>query len=350
MTFLNKNYDFDKTPENIDNCAGQLLVAGFDGSRYTKDIGRLFKKLKVAGVILFARNIKNRQQVKNLISDIFKVSEDETGLPPFICIDQEGGRVSRLSEDFPRFPSSAELAFDGSCELVYKNYLQIGRVLSETGFNVDFAPVLDLSTNKKSPVIGDRAFSDNPELAGKMGLEAMRGLSDGHILNCAKHFPGHGDTDLDSHKDLPTDDRSRERLLENEISPFAKACENGVDMVMTAHVIYRAFDDRFPATLSRSIITDLLREKLGYDGIVVSDDFDMSALAGRWDETESVTLAMKAGVDLFLVCHQSPRIDKVHSALRRAIEGEKELYDSISTKIGRIMIPKKKIAEYMGER
>ncbi len=177
----------------------------------------------------------------------------------------------------------------------------------------------------------------------------MRGLSDGHILNCAKHFPGHGDTDLDSHKDLPTDNRSRERLLENEISPFAKACENGVDMVMTAHVIYRAFDERLPATLSKSVITDLLREKLGFNGIVISDDFDMSALAERWDETESVPLAMKAGVDLFLVCHQSPRIDKVHSALCRAIENEKELYDSISTKIERIMIAKKKIAEYMGD-
>ncbi len=169
MTLLNENYDFDKIPKNGDNCAGQLLIAGFDGSRYTKDIGRLFKKLKASGVILFNRNIKNRQQVKNLISDIVKVSEDETGLPPFICIDQEGGRVSRLSEDFPRFPSSAELAADGSCELVYKNYLQIGRTLSETGFNVDFAPVLDLFTNKTSPVIGDRAFSDDPELAGKWG-------------------------------------------------------------------------------------------------------------------------------------------------------------------------------------
>jgi beta-N-acetylhexosaminidase len=172
----------------------------------------------------------------------------------------------------------------------------------------------------------------------------MRGLNDADILNCVKHFPGHGNTDLDSHKNLPTDNRDKNRLLENEILPFAIACKNRVDMVMTAHVIYEAFDKTYPATLSQSIIGGLLREKLGYDGIVVSDDFDMSALAGRWDESKSVPLAMKAGVDLFLVCHQSDRVDKVHSALRRTIDNE--LCGSISDKIGRIMNGKRKIVRF----
>jgi beta-N-acetylhexosaminidase len=338
----------EKTAGFINNAsaasaAGQFLIVGFDGTRYTRRIGLWFKKIRPAGVILFARNIENADQARTLISDIAKLAEDQSLAPLFVCVDQEGGRVSRLPKEYPPFPSARELGNDGSQELVETSHAKMGQTLADIGFNVDFAPVLDLDTNPVNPIIGDRSFSADPEKAGRLGRAAIRGLRSAGILSCAKHFPGHGDTSLDSHHDLPVDARPAERIEEVELHPFREAFEEDVEFVMTAHVIYPAYDELLPATLSEKIVTGLLRDKMGYGGVVVGDDMDMKAVTDHWGTQESTRLAMKAGVDMLLVCHETARREDVHESLRRMIVEGAITSEEVSARVGRIFAAKNKI-------
>lgn len=325
------------------SAAGQLLIVGFDGTRYTRRIGSWFKKIRPAGVILFARNIENEDQARTLISDIAKLAEDQSLAPLFVCVDQEGGRVSRLPKEYAPFPTARELGEDGSEELVETSHAKMGQALANIGFNVDFAPVLDLDTNPVNPIIGDRSFSADPQKAGRLGRAAIRGLRSAGILSCAKHFPGHGDTSLDSHHDLPVDARPSERIEEVELHPFREAFHEDVEFVMTAHVIYPAYDELLPATLSEKIVTGLLRDKMGYGGVVVGDDMDMKAVTDHWGTQESARLAMKAGVDMLLVCHETARREDVHESLRRMIVEGAITSEEVSARISRIFAAKNKI-------
>ncbi|MBI4666663.1 MAG: beta-N-acetylhexosaminidase [Nitrospinae bacterium] len=327
-----------------ESAAGQLLIVGFDGTRYTPAMGSGFKKLKPAGVILFARNIENGGQTKSLIADIKNLIEDITGLPPFVCVDQEGGRVSRLPKSYPAFPTAAKLGEDGSEELVEKTYGQIGAILSDLGFNVDFAPVLDLGTNTESPVIGDRAFSPDADKVARLGRAAIRGLRGAGILACGKHFPGHGDTSKDSHLDLPVDARPSGRLIEVEMNPFRMAVEERVEFMMTAHVIYPELDETYPATLSKKIITGILREQMGYEGVIVGDDLDMKAIAEHWPDEEGTRLSFLAGADMAMVCHETPRRQKVFDATRAMIGAGELDGDQTQARLARILKLKGRLA------
>ncbi len=308
-------------PVDARQAGGRLLTVGFDGTAYDRRIGRMFDELAPAGVILFSRNIVNADQTRRLVGDLKKLNEDRyDGRPLFVAIDQEGGRVARLSRDMPTWPTARSLGRDGSAEQVEDIYRQIGRTIRNLGFNVDFAPVLDLDTNPDSPVIGDRSFSADPEKAALLGRAAIRGLQGEGLLACGKHFPGHGDTNLDSHLDLPSDNRSGGRFRDAELVPFIAAIEEKVAMIMTAHVIYPAFDPKRPATLSPAVATELLRGEFRFDGMIVGDDMDMKAIAGRWGEAEATLMAIEAGCDQLLVCHETPRRELVHRALMEAIE------------------------------
>ncbi len=329
-------FNFLKSP-TAELAAGQMLTLGFDGAKYTKAIGSLFKKFKPGGVILFTQNLENEEQAKTLISDIKKLSEDVTGLPPFVCVDQEGGRVARLPKDMPKFPTARSLGEDGSYDQTFEVYEGIGKALARLGINVDFAPVVDLDTNKNNPVIGDRSFGADPALVSTLGMAAIRGLRSKGVLSCAKHFPGHGDTSLDSHLALPEDTRPQGRFLETELAPFKMAIREDVDMIMTAHVVYPSFDKEYPATLSRKIVTDLLRMELEYDGVIVSDDLDMKAICDRWEDGEAISLAVKAGADMALVCHQGKRQENVYEKLLRMIDGGQLSPDDVKIRLGRLM-------------
>jgi len=335
---------------SAESAAGQLLILGFDGTAYTPAIGALFKKFRPGGVILFSRNMESPDQIKTLVSDMVKLSEDVTGLTPFVCVDQEGGRVSRLPQKFyPKFPTAKLLAADGSEELVYNTYNEMGVILRGLGFNVDFAPVADLDTNPVNPIIGDRSFGADPEKTAKLCVAAINGLRGAGILSCSKHFPGHGDTSLDSHLDLPVDPRPAKRFFEAELYPFEKTIEAGVDFIMTAHVVYTALDAELPATLSEKIVTGILRDKMGYKGIIAGDDMDMKAIADRWGDAEAARLALKAGVDVLLVCHESPRRQTVYDAVLREV-ADGELDDAgIKSRIERILAAKSKIAVVRGD-
>jgi beta-N-acetylhexosaminidase len=194
----------------------------------------------------------------------------------------------------------------------------VGQELRAVGVNYDFAPVLDVDTNPDNPVIGDRAFSRDPKKVAQLALAFAEGLRLADVIPCGKHFPGHGDTNQDSHKTLPRIDRDLDSLRKTELVPFAAAAEAGLASIMTAHVLYPALDAELPATLSPYILQKLLREELGYDGVVVSDDFEMAAIAERFAQGEAARLALAASVDLMLVCHREDRQEAVFEALSKA--------------------------------
>jgi beta-N-acetylhexosaminidase len=295
---------------------GQLLVVGFDGTTATPRLKRLIQKERIGGVILFSRNIESPRQLSALTAVLRKMA-GERGL--LIGIDQEGGRVQRLPKPFTQWPPVNRLGAVHSHDLAYHMGQAIGQELSAVGVNLDFAPVLDVGTATKNPIIGDRAFSHDPAVVAALGLAFIVGLQDQGVIACGKHFPGHGDTSVDSHKALPVVTANADTLLERELKPFRHAIENRLASIMTAHVRYPAFDPEWPATLSPVIVTTLLRKTLGFDGVVFTDDLEMKGITDHWAPELAAVQAIKAGADSVLVCKDPNTQDAVLEELRRAV-------------------------------
>jgi beta-N-acetylhexosaminidase len=294
---------------------GQRFMVGFEGLDASADIRRMIRDYGVGGVILFARNVDAPEQVAELVRELQAIARDAFHeLPLMIGIDQEGGRVARLGAPWTRWPPLRALGRGGSDELARGMGKALASELLACGIACDFAPVLDVDTNSANPIIGDRSFGDDPELVGRLGAAMIAGLQGNGVAACAKHFPGHGDTQVDSHLALPLVDHSRSRLDDVELRPFRMAVAGDVAMIMTAHVLVRELDDQWPATLSTTIIDGILRRQLGYAGVIVSDDLEMKAVADRWKPSELSLLAAQAGCDLLLVCQS-------HHAQVDAIEG-----------------------------
>jgi beta-N-acetylhexosaminidase len=239
-----------------------------------------------------------------------------------VAVDQEGGRVARLKQPWTLWPPARALGRMGSEEHARRMGAALAAELSACGIRLDFAPVVDVDTNPANPVIGDRSFGDDPELVGRLGAALVRGLQEGGVAACAKHFPGHGDTDVDSHLDLPVVEHSRSRLEDVELRPFRKAIAAHVATVMTAHVLVRELDAELPATLSPRVLETLLRRELGYDGVVVSDDLEMKAIAARWSAGDAAVAAARAGCDLLPVCASPDGQVEAIEALVRACEAD----------------------------
>jgi len=257
---------------------GQLFMVGFLGTSVTPDLASFIKQYKPGGVILFSRNLESVEQIVDLTNGLQACSPHS---PLLISIDQEGGRVSRLPKGFTIFPPCDVLGRCNSSELAYAAAATIAKELRAVGVNMNMAPVLDVNSNPDNPVIGDRAFGTTPDVVCELGSATAAGLQDNKVVACGKHFPGHGDTNTDSHKELPVVEASRERLEAVEFPPFRRAVEQGVASMMTAHVLYRALDPELPATLSPAIITKFLRQELRYDGVVLTDDLEMHAIIGH---------------------------------------------------------------------
>lgn len=301
---------------DLQAAAGQLLAVGFDGESLPNDVERALVDGRVGGTILFRRNIVDLEQVRALNLHTLALP---LAFTPWICVDQEGGRVRRLVESMgvSAIPAMRLLGRENDPELAAQLGEIVGRELAALAFNVDFAPVLDVDSNPANPIIGDRAFSTEPQRVAELALAFAKGLLNAGIVPCGKHFPGHGDTDLDSHLALPVLDFDRQRLDALELVPFRAAVEANLPMLMTAHILLPRLDPDHPATLSRPILQGILREELGYTGIVVSDDLEMKAVADRYSVEEAVELGLEAGVDLFLVCHEQERWERAHAALVR---------------------------------
>ncbi len=225
----------------------------------------------------------------------------------------------RLGEPFTQLPPAADIGRTGDASLAYRIGCAMAEELASVGIDVNFAPVLDVHSNPANPVIGDRAFGSDPALVSGLGVAMLRGLRDGGVIPCGKHFPGHGDTQTDSHLELPVVRRSRDELQRTELPPFRAAIAAGVPMLITAHVLYPALDPDQPATLSRPILTDLLRHALGFDGVIASDDLEMRAIAGRQDIGAAAVATLRAGADALLVCQDLRRAEHIAAAIEQAI-------------------------------
>jgi len=283
----------------LERMAGNVIVSGFSGTEAPPAILRWLSEDAVAGLILFKRNIDDLHQAATMISSC--VEGTDPARPILVCVDQEGGRVARFGAPVLRLPPMRRLAAAGDIELTRDAATVLGRQLRAIGINLDFAPVLDVDTNPDNPVIGDRAFGSTPDAVVEHGLAFAQGLHDGGVLSCGKHFPGHGDTDLDSHLALPILPHDRVRLEEVELLPF-RAAAGWIPSLMTAHVVFEAVDSGVPATMSGAAIGKLLREDIGFEGAVFSDDLEMKAISERYSIEEAGVLAIEAGCDLLLVC------------------------------------------------
>ncbi|MCS6798730.1 MAG: beta-N-acetylhexosaminidase [Myxococcota bacterium] len=281
-----------------EQAAGQVLWIGFHGRDPDARLLALARDGALGGIVLFRRNLGAPEHVAALVDAHVRACPDEA--PPLVAVDQEGGRVARLGPPVLRLPAARVMGRLNSA-LVERAAATLGRQLRALGFSADFAPVLDVDTRPDSPVIGDRAFGETPDAVIEAAGAFARGLRHAGILYCGKHFPGHGDAALDSHLALPVVLHDLARLEAVEIAPFAALCGD-LPMVMTAHVLYEALDPERPATLSRPILQGLLRERLGFRGLVVSDDLEMRAVADRWSVAQAAVLAVEAGCDALLVC------------------------------------------------
>ncbi len=309
---------------------GSFFVVGFDGTGMPASLKKLYQRHGLGGVILFDRNIESPGQLKRLTGQV-------QSLPPdgclIISIDQEGGRFQRLKP--PHFA-----ALPPACEVGIRSALDLGRrmgqELAALGINVDFAPVLDVNTNPDNPIIGERSFGSDPQLVAEVGRLLFKGLQEKGVLACGKHFPGHGDTDQDSHLTLPVVDHPMERLQEVELVPFRELIGAGLRCLMTAHVLYPALDSEHPATFSSRTLTGLLRKELGFEGLIVTDDMGMAGSLSQADIPEACIQAFAAGCDLLLVCEHHERHEEIMEALGRAIDRSSALQKRARESLERI--------------
>jgi beta-N-acetylhexosaminidase len=307
--------------------AGELFIVGFEGATLPSELAERVAAGRLGGLIVFARNLVGLDELCALT----RAAADATpkGAPPLIfSIDQEGGRVQRVKQPLTVWPAMARLGATGDQALAERVGTAMGRELAALGINVNYAPVLDVHSNEANPIIGDRAFGREPERAAQMALAYLRGLESSGVRGCGKHYPGHGDTATDSHLTLPRVDAPEARLRALELAPFAKAVHAGIGMLMTAHVVYPAIDAR-PATMSRRWIEEILRGELGYDGVVVSDDLDMKAVAANWPVEEVVIESLLAGVDCFLAC----RDPEIQARAERALDEGARKSDEVRARI-----------------
>jgi|EndMetStandDraft_2_1072991.scaffolds.fasta_scaffold01136_5 beta-N-acetylhexosaminidase len=294
---------------------GQRFMIGFDGLEASPDVKRLIREFGVGHVILFARNVAGPEQVAGLNRELQETARDAGhDTPLLIAVDQEGGRVARMGPPWTVWPPLRGLGRTGSEDLARRMGAALAAECASAGIKCDFAPIVDVDTNPQNPIIGNRSFGDDPDLVGKLGVAMIEGLQGGGVVACAKHFPGHGDTDLDSHLALPTVEQSRSRLDDVEIRPFKRAIAARVATIMMAHVLYPELDPEYPASISKPIVDGILRRELKYDGVVLTDDLEMKAVADRWTPDTSAVLALQAGCDIVPVCN-------THDAQVTAMEG-----------------------------
>lgn len=313
--------------------AGQLLTVGFDGPALPAELRRRIAAGEVGGAMLFRPNIESPAQVASLVTALRSAAPDPHFL---VAIDQEGGLVQRLRAPLTVWPDMFSVGAAGNPARTEQVGRALGQELAALGIGWDFAPVLDVHTNPDNPVIGNRSFGTTPEAVAAHALAFWRGLRAAGVLGCGKHFPGHGDTHTDSHLELPVVDHPMDRLRAVELGPFAAAARAGMESIMTAHVLFPALDPDRPATLSRRVLTDLLRGELGFTGVIVSDDLGMKAVADRHPIDELAVAAVDAGADVLLIREPAERQQRAHEALVRAGERDARLRGRIEESAARV--------------
>lgn len=339
---------------SLEEKIGQMLIVSFDNLETDEELLDRFKEVKPGGFILFSDNFESYSQTKKLIDDINSTSD----IPMFVSIDQEGGRVQRLKElddqTVSVIPAMYELGLTNDINLAY----EVGRVMGEElrvfNINMDFAPVLDIYSNSENTVIGDRSFGNNPDLVTNMALSFSKGLESTDIIPVYKHFPGHGDTYEDSHQELAIIDKTKEELYELELIPFIEAINSGANVIMVGHLALPNITGNYiPASLSKEIINDLLREELGFKGIVVTDALNMKALTNEYSKEEIYILAIKAGVNILLMPDfDKTTIDIISKAVLTGVISEELINESVekilTLKYDKIFVNNSYTKDYLG--
>jgi beta-N-acetylhexosaminidase len=316
-----------------------LLIVGFDGAEMTPPLASLLKRLQPAGVILFARNIRSAEQTWQLLRECQKCVET----PLFTCIDLEGGTVDRLRDTLGPAPSAAEVFAVDDARLFRRHGQIIGENCRALGFNVDFAPVLDLAFERSRPVMGSRVVSADPDASVAYAREFLAGLKSAKVLGCGKHFPGLGEGQLDSHHELPVIEKSWKDLWAEDLVPY-RALRRQLPFVMVAHAAYpRVTKTKTPASISGIWVTDILKKKIGYRGLIVSDDLEMGGVLSAASVGEAAVESVRVGGDLCLVCHREDRILEAHEALLKAAERDKKFAKRVAESARRVLAFKKKL-------
>ncbi|MGO4373199.1 glycoside hydrolase family 3 protein [Paenibacillus sp. MCAF20] len=324
---------------------GQLFVFGFHGTEPTEQIQALIREYGIGGTIYFSRNVVNAQQVHELSGNLQRIASDAGKPPVFVAIDQEGGMVARLVEGVTLMPGNMALGAASEAEGARETARVCGEELRKLGVTMNYAPCIDVNNNPDNPVINVRSYSDRSGVVAELGAAAVQGYQAARIAATVKHFPGHGDTSVDSHHALPVLLHDRARLDAIELKPFRAAIEAGTDCIMTAHVCLPALDPSgVPSTLSQPVLTGLLREELGYDGIVVTDCLEMSAIDEFYGPGPGAVQALRAGADMVLVSHTYEKQLAALEAVASAVESGELAMDRIDEAVGRVMALKEKLA------
>lgn len=325
---------------------GQRLVGGFPGKEISPEFARLVREYKVGNVILFERNVESMSQLKRLCGEIQELVRKETGHSAFITIDQEGGAVTRLPGDGCNVPGAMAVAATDNTENARILAAITARELRGLGINFNLAPVMDVNNNLLNPVIGVRSYSDRAETVAEYGMAAVKGYREENFMACAKHFPGHGDTAVDSHLGLPVIEKTLRELEELELRPFRAVFESGIQAVMTSHILFPELEpDKVPCTMSRRIITGILKERMGFRGLVLSDCMEMDAIGKYYGTAKGVAAAMAAGVDMVLVSHTSQLLEEGILEVYRALEEGQISSEEMEISAEKIINYKKKYIE-----
>jgi beta-N-acetylhexosaminidase len=324
---------------------GQLLIIGFDATEMSPRLSSLLAKIQPAGVILFARNIAAADQTHRLLRDCQK----HVSTPLFTCVDLEGGTVDRFRNVLGPAPSAADVFATGDRKLFRKHGRVIGENCRALGFNLDFAPVLDLAFQASRKVMSSRAVSMNPKEVATYARDFLRGLADAKVLGCGKHFPGLGEANLDTHHDLPSVIKPFKRLWEQDLAPY-RLLRRELPMIMISHAAFPTVTKEtigrnpIPASLSKKWITEILRKKIGYRGLIASDDLEMGGVLAAAPIEQAAISHIRAGGDLALICHQEDFILRSHEALVREAERDRRFRDRIEESTRRVLAFKRKHA------
>nr|WP_305121007.1 beta-N-acetylhexosaminidase [Saccharibacillus sp. JS10] len=324
----------------LDQKIGQMVIAGVKGTSLATEDRNLLRDYGVGGVILYGNNIDSASQTSAFVKEI-KAANPNPELPLFVSVDQEGGRVARL-KGVESIPTAAKIGERNDEAYARQIGEQLGDQLLSQGFNLDYAPVLDVNSNPDNPVIGDRSFGNNADLVSKLGIAVMQGLESKKVIPVVKHFPGHGDTSVDSHIALPVVNKDLNQLNKLELIPFKKAINSGADMVMIAHILLPKLDKTYPSSLSKAIITDLLRDQLGFEGVVITDDLTMGAITENYGLGEASVHAVQAGSDILLVAHEADNAIAAIEAVKKAVQDGKISEEQINQSVERIIALKQK--------
>jgi beta-N-acetylhexosaminidase len=336
----------------LEQKVGQMFLYGFQGKQFDDDARHLLHEYRPGGFIIFTRNIGSEAQLVSLNSDIKKVSTKQLGIPAFIAIDQEGGKVLRIKNFGTVLPGNMNLGATRSSALSFLAGKLTAIDLEMLGINMNLAPVMDVNSNAKNEVIGVRSFGDDPDMVSLLGAAYIRGIQSRRVSATAKHFPGHGNTTGDSHFETPVLERSEQELNDMDLKPFVSAINDGVDAIMTAHIAVPSIDpSKKPATLSSKIITGLLREKMGYNGLVISDDMEMRAVTGDEGIGKATVEAVQAGCDVITIVWTNSAKKESYNALLTAVKKGLISAQRIDESVKRILTVKlrRKLFEATGD-